>query len=280
MPLSYKELSQPAIEPLTLAQAKQHLRVDWDLDDEYISGLITAARQLVEQLTNRAIFNRKMRLTLDCFPWPGWGTTTGSTAHDYFLAYYYRDLTIRLPKPGGFSVESVSYIANDSTKQTIAPANYTLDLTSEPARISPAPGYTWPYQQNYVPGQVIIDYTAGTYEQPVTETITVPTAAPHSVSLSQAAKLISITSVTDGSGNAIAYSNSTGALTFDASQAGRTLTAAYTVNNCPQTICSAMLLILGHLYEQRSQTTEAALKSIPLGVEYLLAGETFDSFEF
>src|SRR5216684_3478202 len=110
--------------------------------------MIVDARQYGNKLNNRAIFNRRMMLTFDYFPWPGWGSTTGSTAHDYFMHWYYRGLTIRLPKPATVSVESLTYLANDGvTVITIAPANYTVDLISEPARISPAPGFTWPYQQ-------------------------------------------------------------------------------------------------------------------------------------
>lgn len=166
MPLSYRETSQPAIEPVTLSYAKQHLRVDDSFtdDDDYISALITAARRYVEKYTNRAIFNRSVLLTLDYFPWPGWGSTTGSTAHDYFMHWYYRGLTIRLPLPSTVNVESLQYIANDGvTLVTIDPSKYTVDTTSEPARIAPVPGYTWPYQQNYIPGQVRVTFTAGTY---------------------------------------------------------------------------------------------------------------------
>ena len=58
----------------------------------------------------------------------------------------------------------MTYLAADGvTVLTIDPSNYVVDVTSEPARISPAPGFTWPYQQNYVPGQVRVNYTAGTY---------------------------------------------------------------------------------------------------------------------
>lgn len=281
MPLSYRELTQPTVEPVSLATAKQHLRVDYDQDDSYISALITATRQLVEKLTNRAIFNRQMLLTLDYFPWPGWGGTAANSSRDYYLANYYRGLCIRLPKPATVTVESLSYIANDGvTVITIDPENYVVDTTSEPARISPAPGYTWPYQQNYIPGQVQVKFTAGTYEQPVTETITVSAAAPYTATLSQAAKLITLTSVTDANGDAIACTNTAGTLTFDASQAGKTLTVDYTVNACPQTIVSAMLLIIKHLYDNRAETSELNLKQIPLGVDYLLAGEVFDTFDW
>lgn len=163
MPLSFRELTQPAVEPLTLAQAKSHLRVDFTDDDTYITSLITAARQYVEQVTNRAIFNRSMLLTLDYFPFPGWSTTYGQT-YNTALSWYYRGMTIRLPKPALVSVESITYLAADGvTSIVIDPAKYIVDTTSELGRISPAPGYTWPYQQNYLPGQVRITYTAGTY---------------------------------------------------------------------------------------------------------------------
>jgi len=221
MPLSYRELTAPAVEPVTLAQAKAHLRVDFSEDDAYISALIIAARQQVERMTNRAIFNRTMLLTLDYFPWPGWGTTTGSTANDYYMQWYFRGLSIRLPLPMTVSVESLSYLATDGvTVVTIDPSNYTVDLTSEPARISPAPGFTWPYQQNYIPGQVRVNFTAGTYGDGVE------------------------------------------------------------VNKCPQTIIWAMYLLIGHLYENRSAASADSLKEIPLGVAELLAGETFDTFEW
>jgi uncharacterized phiE125 gp8 family phage protein len=38
----------------------------------------------------------------------------------------------------------------------------------------------------------------------------------------------------------------------------------------PKVIRAAILLVLGHLYENRSENTEAALASLPLGVEALL----------
>ena len=281
MPLSYRELTQPAIEPVTLAQAKQHLRVDFTEDDAYITALITAARQRVEKMTNRSIFNRQMLLTLDYFPWPGWDSTTGSTAHDYFMHWYYRGLTIRLPKPATVSVQSITYIANDGvTVMTIDPSNYTVDVTSEPARIAPRPGYTWLYQQNYIPGQISVKYTAGTYEAAVSESFTLPAQSPYTYKLAQATNLITFTGVTDTQDNAVICTESSGLLTFAAAQAGETLTASYTVNQCPQTIVWAMYLLMKHWYDHREAVSDTPLKEIPLGVAELLAGETLYSCDW
>lgn len=45
-------------EPLTLAEAKAHLRVEFDDDDGYIGALISAAREYTEAFQNRLIAPR------------------------------------------------------------------------------------------------------------------------------------------------------------------------------------------------------------------------------
>lgn len=46
------------IEPIDLAQVKEHLRVSHNLDDEYITTLITTARQYVENYQGHLIAER------------------------------------------------------------------------------------------------------------------------------------------------------------------------------------------------------------------------------
>lgn len=287
MPLSYQTIAGPIIEPVTLAQAKQHLRVDFPDDDVYISALITAARQMVEKLMQRAIFNRKMLLTLDYFPWPGWDTTTGSTAHDYFMHWYYRGLTIRIPMPATQSVEQISYIANDGvTEVIIDPSKYIVDLTSEPARIAPTPGYTWPYQQNYIPGQVRVLFTAGTYvKKVVSEGFQVPTSGPTAYAL-RFPVVTEIVSVNDSDGNVVIPTVSVDpdtritTLTFPAASAGNLLNVTYYYGEAPNTVVWAMLLLIGHLYANREASSPDKLAEIPLGVKELLAGESFDTLNW
>lgn len=216
MPLSYRELSSPIVEPVSLQMAKQQCKVDFDADDTLISAYIVASRQFCEKQTGRNFYNRKMVLTLDYFPWPGWQTVTGSS-HDSYLGWYFRSLSIRLPKPATFSIDQVSYLNEKQETIIIDPSQYVTDLVSEPARIFPAPGFTWPYQNQYIPGQVRIEFTSGTY----------------------------------GDGK--------------------------TIDNCPMTIKLAMLLLVSHFYNNRESSTETSLKTIPLGVAELLAGESFET---
>jgi uncharacterized phiE125 gp8 family phage protein len=122
-----------------------------------------------------------------------------------------------LPQPATFSVDKVSYLNDALDTVIIDSKNYVVDLISEPARIFPAPGYTWPYQNQYILGQVMIDFTSGTY------------------------------------GDGIE------------------------VNNCPQTVVLAILLLVSHFYNNRDASSEANLKTVPLGVAELLTGEVFES---
>jgi hypothetical protein len=197
------------------------------------------------------------------------------------MRWYYRGLTIRLPRPATVSVESLTYVANDGvTVNTIPAQNYIVDVTSEPARIAPRPGYTWPYQQNYIPGQISITYVAGTYEAPVTEQFIVPAESPYTYTLAQAGTLITFAGVTNAQNNTVACTNASGTLTFDATLAGQTLAASYTVNNCPQTIIWAMYLLMKHWYDHREAASEAPLKEMPLGVAELLADESLYSCDW
>ncbi len=59
---------EPAAEPVTTAEAKAHLRLDHDSEDDLIAGLIRAAREEVERATGLAMIDQSWRLALDCVP--------------------------------------------------------------------------------------------------------------------------------------------------------------------------------------------------------------------
>lgn len=130
---------QPAEEPITLAEAKLHLRVDHSADDSYIAGLVRAARVLAEKQTGRAFVTQTLRLTMDRFP-------CGSE--------------ICLPRPPLIAITSVQYYDVSNVLQTVPALQYEADADADPGRVRPGVLYSWP--ATYVRlGAVRITYTAG-----------------------------------------------------------------------------------------------------------------------
>jgi len=64
-------LTAPAVEPVTLDQAKAYLRVEHNDDDEVIAALIAGARIYVEAQTRRALITQSWRLSFDSWPADG-----------------------------------------------------------------------------------------------------------------------------------------------------------------------------------------------------------------
>ena len=63
-----ERISGPALEPLTLGEAKAFLRIDTDAEDALMSALIAAARRVVEAATGRALLAQSWRIVRDAWP--------------------------------------------------------------------------------------------------------------------------------------------------------------------------------------------------------------------
>lgn len=121
--MALKIYTAPAVEPISLAEAKLHLRVDIDDDDSYISALITAARQAAEATTNRAFITQTWDLFADRF-----------TALD----------RIMVPLPPLQSVTGIYYTPYGGVETTLTIAHYSVDTSSDPGRVVLNFGYCWP----------------------------------------------------------------------------------------------------------------------------------------
>lgn len=119
--MAIKLITPPAAEPVTLAEAKAHCRVDHSADDARISAYIAAARQDCERWTGRAFVTQTWELVIDEFP----------------------EDEIQIPLPPLQSVVSVKYDDGNGTEQTIASTEYVVDDVSEPGWVVPAIG-GWP----------------------------------------------------------------------------------------------------------------------------------------
>ncbi len=158
-----------AVEPMSIADAKLHLRVDTTDDDVLIGALIATARRFAENLTQRALIYQAWRLVIDSFPGPTltgvpWGKTFTLPRH-----------AIVLERSAVQQVTAINYLDMGGNPQVMAPADYIVDYTSEPCRITPVFGQIWPIPLPQI-GSVSVDFTAG-YAVPVTlsgNTMTVP----------------------------------------------------------------------------------------------------------
>ena len=60
-----KIVAQPSIEPISVVEAREHLRLDDDVDKSQIMSYIIATREWAENYTGRHFIGRTMQMFLD-----------------------------------------------------------------------------------------------------------------------------------------------------------------------------------------------------------------------
>lgn len=138
---SLVRITQPDVEPVSLAEAKAQARVDTEADDAYIQGLISVARQYVED---------QLDITLL--------TTVWEASYDLFPVW-----AIVLPRPPlQPAAITVSYRLGDGASGTrlSASGHFRVDTRTIPGRIYPNWSETWPAVRGDE-NSVVVNYTAG-----------------------------------------------------------------------------------------------------------------------
>lgn len=132
-------VTPPSAEPITLAEAKAHLRVFLPDDDSYITSLIPAARQAIEQRTGRAMLPQRVRIGMDAFC-----------------------STTRLPVLPLAVVDGllIKYFDENGDQQTANSSIYTINRYVEPVQVSLNPGESWPTISR-IAGGVTFEYDVG-----------------------------------------------------------------------------------------------------------------------
>ena len=158
MPLQI--IQEPAAEPLSLFDAKLHLRVDITDDDALISALISSVRQYAETITRRAFIQQTWQYVIDSFPGPTltgvpWGKTFTLPQH-----------AIEIEKSRVQQVTAINYLDMSGNLQVMPAAQYVVDYSSEPCRITPVFGQIWPIPMPQI-GACNVQFVAG-YAAPVT----------------------------------------------------------------------------------------------------------------
>lgn len=137
--MAIEVISGPAVEPLTTAEAKAHLRVDLSEEDALIDAAILAARTHVENFTRRKLITQTVKLTRTGFG--GW--------------------VVPLPVGPVQSITSVEYKSTtDGSLVAWDAANFQLVKSGQPNYVAPAYGETWPVTRADF-DNVVITFVAG-----------------------------------------------------------------------------------------------------------------------
>lgn len=131
--------SGPAVEPVTVSEAKAHLRVDGATEDVLIGSLIVTSRLHVEAALGLALIHQGWRMTRDI--WPERGDS------------------VRFPLRPIASVTSVTVYDAAGTPTVVPPESYLLDGHALKPRLI-ANGNGWPAPGRKANG-IEIEFQAG-----------------------------------------------------------------------------------------------------------------------
>jgi uncharacterized phiE125 gp8 family phage protein len=140
-------LTEPAFEPVSLAEVYTHLRLDPDEDsppghpdDDMLTTFISASRAQAEKISRRAFVSQRVMLVVEGFP-----TNKAKS--------------VPLLRPPVISVLSVAYYDADNVLQTVDSANYFVTDDHLPS-LQFITTYAYPtvYPSR---GSLRIEYTAG-----------------------------------------------------------------------------------------------------------------------
>jgi uncharacterized phiE125 gp8 family phage protein len=139
-----KAIGSVATEPVSLATARLHLRLDTmgspptHPDDALVTALITVARESVENFTELTVAVNTFQMKLD----------------------YFEELAINLGTFPVNSITSITYVDTNGATQTLPSGDYVLDTFSKPAQIVLAYDKQWPPVRNQ-PNAITVTFQAG-----------------------------------------------------------------------------------------------------------------------
>lgn len=147
-------ITGPAVEPISVAEAQQHLRLDGQYDADYILSLITAARMELEQVCWSAFITQTWQYWWDRYWWK-----------------------MFIPRPPFQSVTWIKYVPpGGGALQTLATSFYETSAENQITFIRAQYLQTWPITRGYrddVTAQVVVGYgpTPGDVPMPIRQAI-------------------------------------------------------------------------------------------------------------
>jgi uncharacterized phiE125 gp8 family phage protein len=138
MPISVATAA--TFEPVSLAEARAHLRLDQTTEDAYVELLIAAARERVEQDTHRKLCTQTL---------------------DYFCNHFPCSGVLEIPTAPVSAITSVNYTVEGVAETAFSSTYYNTDIVSEPARIVLTTSASWPTGTLKTVNAVRVRFVAG-----------------------------------------------------------------------------------------------------------------------
>ncbi len=181
MSLTALQVVTPAsVEPLSVAEAKSHLRITHTLEDELIEGYIQAAINWASEEMRRVLIDTEVRYSFDRFPDKGEAIWLRG---DYREDYYYVPLSSHgrlvtsnarqraMTLPGGkvTAVNSIDYVDPEGVTQTLSGptsgtpgTDYQEDLPDDEwPQVFPPVESEWPRTRSGLVNAVQVRYQVG-----------------------------------------------------------------------------------------------------------------------
>ncbi len=265
--MGLRQLIAPSVYPLTLTEARNHLRVDHSDDDGEILRYLRTATAEVERLSARQIVDAKWRYTLREWPdckWPS---------------------KVHLPRAPLVAVDAITYLDSSGTRQTLSPSSYAASCDDEPGSVEPGYAVYWPSARE-IAESIRIDYWAG-MALPITQidddeftSFGRPLADDDEIVLWSGGDMP--TNLTAGKPYYVINATADGAETtfqLSASEGGSAVTSIGALGDSLwithnwqlfATARQAVALLLGHRQEAREDTASEQSYQIPRGVDHLI----------
>ncbi len=254
-------VSGPRALPISLTQAKKHLREDGSDQDYIIDALIRAAAESVQNETDRQLVTATHDVAFDAFPGGAW----------------------RMPRAPLRDVTHVKYFDTNGAQQTLAASVYLVDKAREPGRLSLAYQQVWPPTYS-VPNAVTVRQVSG-YATPFTADAATDVlgAAGHPYASGELVRLSTtendlpapLSPNTDYyardvvAGVSLKLALTSGGAAIDITDQG---VGTHFLGAVPQPLIAAMLLAIGHGYENReSVNVGSSVTEMPLAAQSLIA---------
>lgn len=138
---SWMRTVAPKVEPITMQEAQDQLRLTTDDNNANVARYIAAARDAAEETLSRGLLTQTWTLKRNAFADEIW-----------------------LPMAAPLQIDTppvVTYVDASGNPQTLAASAYIVDQVSRPAKLVRAAGTVWPTLQADLLGGIDITYVVG-----------------------------------------------------------------------------------------------------------------------